>query len=408
MTMHGEKPALPIPSPLRGADRESFAHRSVVERLPRIGRRTLHENEFTPEAESRLQALLAEIPQGDVRFLRDATAPDAADWREYVRPHRGQNWLEVPWFFAETYFYRRILEATGYFGAGTATGMDPFAPHKRQSLQSSAEGVIDLARQVASWGVAGRDREVLGRALAIALWGNQGDLSMWPEGSEETPGHEDEASAQAHVLVNDGEQVARHLLAAGQEVQRVDLLMDNAGFELVSDLALVDYLLDGGWATAIHLHLKAHPTFVSDVTSDDLQWTLDRLAQDDDAAVREWMDRLRSYVADGRLEFSQHYFWTSPLPGWQMPADLRQTLRRAQLVISKGDANYRRLLGDRHWPYTAPFEEIVSYFPAPLLALRTFKSEVAAGIPEQRLRELEEEVPDWTTSGDWGIIQFAP
>jgi hypothetical protein len=82
-------------------------------------------------------------------------------------------------------------------------------------------------------------------------------------------------------------------------------------------------------------------------------------------------------------------------------------LARADLVISKGDANYRRLLGDRHWAFTTPFDEVVSYFPAPVLALRTLKAEVACGLSAEQVEHLDNTHPDWLTSGEWGVIQFA-
>src|SRR5215467_14514342 len=60
------------------------------------------------------------------------------------------------------------------------------------------------------------------------------------------------------------------------------------------------------------------------------------------------------------------------------PDDMRALLAEADLVVAKGDANYRRALGDAHWPWTTPFVDIVSYFPTPLAFLRTCKAEVIA------------------------------
>jgi D-3-phosphoglycerate dehydrogenase len=73
-----------------------------------------------------------------------------------------------------------------------------------------------------------------------------------------------------------------------------------------------------------------------------------------------------------------------------MPPSLRQVLAQSDLVINKGDANYRCLVGDCHWPYTTPFADIVAYFPAPLLALRTLKAELAVGLMLSLARRIPE------------------
>ena len=408
---HPRRPPLPLPPPLRGAEYGSFAHQTVVERLPRIARRVLEENDYSPAVTARLHTLIEDIPEANVRLLRDTTAPDTADWSHYLAPHLEHNWLEVPWFFAETYFYRRILEATGYFYVGPDERVDPFAPHKRQSMEESRQAIGELCHRLAAWRKGGWGGGALAGLLEISLWGNQGDLSMWPDGAAERPERPDESDAGDYVLVDDSAGVEAFLARTAGEAEgervRVDVLMDNAGLELVSDLALVDYLLDSGRAAVVVLHLKPHPLFVSDVTVEDLQQTVAALTVADEEVVCAFGRRLRGYLDEGFIQLQNDYFWTSPLPAWEMPADLRESLARAHLVISKGDANYRRVLGDRHWAFTTPFARIVSYFPAPLLALRTFKSEVAAGIPAARLAELNREYPEWTTSGRWGIIQFS-
>jgi hypothetical protein len=99
--------------------------------------------------------------------------------------------------------------------------------------------------------------------------------------------------------------------------------------------------------------------------------------------------------------------WTSPLRGREFPPNVNAELARADLVISKGDANYRRVLGDREWPYTTPFADVVDYFPAPLLALRTMKAETVAGLEQAQVDRLEQEDPDWMVNGRWGLLQFA-
>ena len=51
---------------------------------------------------------------------------------------------------------------------------------------------------------------------------------------------------------------------------------------------------------------------------------------------------------------------------------VRVLLAEADVVLAKGDANYRRALGDAHWPWTPPLADVVSYFPTPIVFLRTW------------------------------------
>ncbi len=75
------------------------------------------------------------------------------------------------------------------------------------------------------------------------------------------------------------------------------------------------------------------------------------------------------------------------------------------LIILKGDANYRRLLGDAHWPPTASFESATRYFPARLAALRTLKAEIVVGLSSGVVAQLDAEDPSWRVNGKRGLIQ---
>ncbi|HZD58179.1 MAG TPA: damage-control phosphatase ARMT1 family protein [Anaerolineales bacterium] len=400
-------PKRPIPEPLRGSEIGTFAHNTVAVRIPNIGRRILAENDFSPEIMARLQALIGDIPYGRICPLRDPTAPDSGDWARYVEPYVDQNWLQVPWFFAETYFYRRVLETTGYFRPGAGHGVDPYGRQKREGLESSQEAILAVAAHVNA--LLSRDEskpEDLSRLLKMNLWGNQADLSLWPAGHGEGPGHADDQARDAHLLADDSQRAGELLGASQGQRSRVDFILDNAGLELVNDLALADYLLGSQTAGRVRFHLKSHPTFVSDAMIEDVEQTVAFLLVAPNAEGRSFGQRLRDHLEEGRLQLEDSFFWTSPLALWEMPAQLRSVLGSAYLIVNKGDANYRRSLGDRHWPYTTPVAEALRYLPAPWVALRVAKSEVAIGLSLEQTRELDRIDPAWKVDGRWGMIQL--
>ena len=103
-----------------------------------------------------------------------------------------------------------------------------------------------------------------------------------------------------------------------------------------------------------------------------------------------------------------HLFWNSPHYLWEMPSTLQRVFDNAQIVIVKGDANYRRTIGDAVWPTTTPFAEILDYFVAPLLCLRTLKSDPIVGLDDGVAEALDEVDLHWRVNGQRGVIQLAP
>ena len=397
----------PFPNPIRGTELNSWANHTIVVRLPEIARRTLAENNFPPQTVAKIEELASEIPETPIRHLRSENAPDAALWHEYVQPYLGQDWLEPPWFFIETYFYRRVLEATGYFEPGAGRAADPFAYQKQQGLMASQAAIHLLSHKLTEWIAQGGSDEALEQLLLADLWGNRADMSLWPADEAAPADHAAATHSQDYLLVDDSRRVIKllHNRQHNPKGSRVDFMIDNAGFELIGDLALADYLLSIGAIEEVWFHLKQHPTFVSDAMIVDVQETAVSLTQH--PATQAWGERLLGGLANGRFQLHSHPFWTSPLPFWQLPADLRAVLSQSSLIISKGDANYRRLLGDRHWPFSTPFDKILHNAPAPLVALRTLKAEIAAGLKTEQIERLNNEEIDWLVNGRYGVIQYS-
>jgi len=390
----------PIYSNLPG----TWAYSTVSKRLPEIAARVIAENDYPASLNENLSWLQDEIKSHPIRPLPDQNAPDQENWEQYIRPYLGQNWLDVPWFFAEHYFYRRIMAAVNYF----QLGQDPFAYQKSAGLKKSKVEIQllsdFLAERIGKQGI--NSLETLREGLYFSLWGNQADLSLWPADGDSSPQYTSRETLQDHLLASQMEQLLEFVSGEGQPLPRVDLMLDNAGFELISDLALVDIFLSHGFAERVVLQAKAHPTFVSDVIPADIVGGIRFLIDQPEPAINAFGQRLENHINSGKLRTTSHFFWNSPLPMWELSDDLRKEWKGTSLVISKGDANYRRLLGDRQWKMTLPFQDVMDFLPVPLAALRTLKAELAVGLDMAKIEEVKSQDPDWMVNGRWGVIHF--
>jgi len=405
-------PQLPIPESLRGTDKGSFAEHTVSIRIPDIGRRVLQEREWSPKAAASLQALVDSIPHGIIQPLPDDGASDVADWHRYMVPYLGQTWLQIPWLVAENFFFRQILEATGYFRKGPEQGVDPYASLKRQGMQVVPEALATLFSQREALRTTSslKPRQVqdeFAELLRMAVWSNQADLSVWWSEDQQHPSRPEAEDLYEYLLDDDSGATSRYLARLNKSHVRLDFILDNGGLELAYDLVIGDFLLSNNLAHSIHLHPRPHPIFVSDVTSKDVLETINSLSAAPDSSVRNLGQRWLNYISDQHVHLSPDYFWSSPLCGWEMPSGLRDELAKSDLIISKGDMNYRRWVGDRHWIPTEALKDVFSYIPAPFLALRVLKGETIVGLQPGQKEELDRKDPQWQFNGSYCIIQFA-
>jgi hypothetical protein len=314
-------------------------------------------------------------------------APDAAEWESERAEREGQTWLATEWFFAEEYVYRSLMTAVRYW----ESGRDPFAPVKREELASDnlwqgLDAVLPFGPQA--------KRERLHALLGLALWGNRVDLSYQVGVAFGRGGNSED------LLCDDRDWAIEQLLDG---VGDVHIVLDNTGSELSMDLVLAEAILSFA-GTRVVLHVKAQPTFVSDAIVADV-WMLVGAMKARGGEAAELSTRLETAFADQRLMIAPDFFWTGPRFLWDRPARFTRELDGARIVILKGDANYRRAVGDALWPPESPFAEVTSYFPAPLLALRTLKSDPVVGLPTGLASKLDAEDPEWRINGRRGIIQ---
>jgi hypothetical protein len=384
---------------------------------------------------------------------------ELADWRRAIRRQVGRSWYELPWYFAESFWFLSLLLAFGYYEPrGPNRLRDPFEPFKSRELLQSGGGLESGSSLLESGssllesgsslvesgsglgpllpGTGGAaqeaegapEEEAVAKLLLASLWGNRVDLSMQSLAREYRGGflpHQGRRSRAARhgcraarrhpcrasprlLLIDHSRRTARLLLAS----RRVDLILDNAGPELVCDLLLAARLLAGRSAGAgrrqVVLHAKRSPFYVSDARPADVEATIRALSGAAEPPVGAAGGLLGGLQAEGRLRIRDHWFWNGPRFFQDLPADLRSELGAADLVLIKGDANYRRLVGDRHWPPSTPMESLTAYFPAPLATLRTMKSEIVVDLDEAQVRRLDKEDPEWRTNGRRGLVRLVP
>jgi len=385
-------PNAPTAPVILGGTPGSFARDVFHERHPKLIQQVLDALPYGPAVREAAERLLAESTSGLMQPLGQ-NAHDYAQWAAWGTGLYGRPWGEAPFLWAESYFYRRLLEATGYFRPGAWQGIDPFAPFKNTELASAA---VDSELAALDDLPLLPEEARFQALLSSALWGNRADLSFQLTASV-SGGH-------STALLVDDSATLRATLAAANNPQ-VTFLADNAGRELLPDLVLIDHLLVTGLAVEVTLYVKPAPYYVSDATTADVLATVERLVAGRGKEAELIGRRLWSAMSKGTLTVQTHPFLFAPLPFHDMPDDLRSELAGSALTLVKGDLNYRRLVGDRRWDATEPFAGLVSSFPSPVAALRTLKSDVAVGLDATVVARLDAAEKSWRTSGTYGLIQ---
>lgn len=383
------------PPVILGNEPGSFPYGVLAERHPAIIRQVREAFPYDPARHRALDALLESCTKGVVEPL----PPDAHDRDRWTRwgldAYVGHSWFDLPWLWSESYFYRQLLDAVGYFTEGPWQGIDPFRPSKLAELDApeTTEELTALDRLA--------DLPPAEQAQALlhgSLWGNRADLGF--RLSDASAGAKEAAPG---LVADDSDLLWSLLPPSGAAI--LSLIADNAGRELIPDLLLIAHLLRSGQVRRAFLHVKPYPYYVSDATTTDVLDALRRLTGAEGAAAA-YGGVLWAAMTDGRLVLRAHPFAAAPLPFAELPADLRDDLAPSVLTIVKGDLNYRRLVGDRRWPPTTPFAGVTTHFPTPVAALRTLKSDVITGLAAETESALvAAEGQRWRTGGTHALIQ---
>jgi len=352
---------------------------------------------------------------------------DADDWKNLLKHYTEElgekpTWFKAPWYYVESYMYRYVyscLHSSTYMKK-----FDPFSSMKEDAYNAAKPAVEELSAYLIKVCSENPTNENLPELflvfLQMSLWANKSDLSLSLGSSDESVRvnpHESVTKLKPFILADQSKDVWEYLqgLRNKTEKVRVDIVLDNAGVEFFTDLIFAEFLLAMGIADEVVFQPKAIPWYVSDVIPGDLTKLYDLLSAWNNKNVSECINRFKSRFDKGQMKMESDQklirFYSVGRPFHEMKdhtPELYQQLRsKSSLVVFKGDLNYRKLVGDLNWEYTATFEQaLMGFRPAPaLVSLRTVKADVVVGLVEGQAEECQKEDSDWKITGKYGLIQ---
>jgi len=191
------------------------------------------------------------------------------------------------------------------------------------------------------------------------------------------------------------------------DVENIAYFFDNIGKELYFDLAFIDFLIRSKLAKSVTCYLKNQPFFVSDVMPKDLMNAINHLEVSQSSDAEALAHRITQLIHSRKINLEAPPFFTTSRSFHSLPEVLQKQVGEHDLVILKGDVNFRRLFGDCHWDPTTTIEDAGNYFPTSFLSLRTLKSELILGLTPGQISALNEHAEEnWMVNGKRGMITF--
>ncbi|GAA5999275.1 hypothetical protein JCM5350_004977 [Sporobolomyces pararoseus] len=449
----------PVPVSCASQGTSSFAYEStktrwpkiltgIVDELSKLNGELSQSNEEEVDKEKlkegkelieKLSGLIYEIKTDKpLKPLTDTGFPhDSEVYNEELKRQPGgetKTWFSSNWLFAECYLYRylrSLFQTTKHFNS-----FDPFGSQKLSTWKSSKTSVLQLTSTLNELVSKGRveDQVELHKdwrvMMETMLWGNATDLSLLTSLShEQIQELQSVERGREFTLRDDLEQAWQHVKDSKGE--RFDIVLDNSGFELFTDLVLADFLISlTPFASQVVIHPKLIPWFVSDVQPHDFEIMFSTLSDStffpnctevELSQLKTLVTRWKRYVEEDKfklsvprtLQMGSQNVWTSPYPFCDLPLispDLLKELQESKLVIFKGDLNYRKLVSDAWWEPSSSFEQALGPLKGEisLLSLRTLKADTVVGLPKGKAEELDQVSKDWRVNGKYAVVSFSP
>lgn len=425
----------PLGVPLSAQYKRSFAYVTVKDRLPVILTQVIDHlvrdkeqiiKDHGEAAREELKVVIGAFSQlkNEIQTNKPLTplksnSSDIKIWNAVLEEETERNkhkWFNSDWLFSECYMYRKAREI--FELSQSLTTFDPFRKSKESGLYNAMNSVVILSdhmkKQLEEVEQLKRSdiRQALQRIIYLNLWGNRFDLSL-SKGVQilitENPLTYAE-NFKDDVLVDDSDKIWEVLSEADEQNKVVDIVLDNAAYELFTDFCLADYLISASLASKIRFYVKAMPWYVSDTVVNDFHWVIKTLILHDSRNVSDLASRWKKYFDDGKWIIEVKDFWTLPYSYNKMQEirpELYAQLSQAQLVIFKGDLNYRKLVGDINWPPTETFCSALRGFnPTNIVTLRTIKADTICGLKPGQAEDTATKNEDWLITGKYAVIQF--
>lgn len=390
------------------AEKGSFAEFTVEKRFPKIFKEVCSE-EYDSFIENH------KVDDGKILHSNisgiDELKKSISSYKDYTIK---DFFKKAPFFLVEFYFYHLLLSLRNYDELKFdffAAKKDADWKDKTEDFSSKLSVLFDDFEKFNKIKFSKKEKqefnerknEHIKSILYYSLTSNTGDLSQLHEISSES----------VKCLCNETE-ICQNYLDVAKPYSRFDIVCDNSGAELFSDIYLAVFFLVYGLAKKVVLHLKPCPFFVSDATIDDFSKLVSALIKN--GKNTELLD----FISKKKIEVWTNDFWVEPYYFDKMPDDLKSHFDKSDLVIIKGDLNYRRLVGDFNTHCDDKEKSSVKEVETleerclfrnksnqniPLVAPRVLKSDVFVGIDTVFEAIGRNSDSQFKTDGKWGVIQ---
>ncbi|XP_053612427.1 damage-control phosphatase ARMT1-like isoform X2 [Plodia interpunctella] len=444
-------------------DHKSFGYISLIDRLPRIINKII-ENCSTEGSKIKsacnasdddlknyiqhLKKIINDLVTNQCYELLTVDTTEARKWNAWIESQNNPRYFTNIWLYSECYVYRRIREA-GELNNGLAS-FDPFEDQKAKAFEYALQLKCVVAEKLAPL-LTIRDkksqRDNFLNLLKLCLWSNQaisdlsltdGDVLDADSGAGSLDPFKTIEYLKDQLIADHSEKIVDYVIAKTESLAKCsggeradgksvmfDIVCDNSGYELFTDLCLAHFLLSQKIVQKVRFHVKDIPWFVSDVTPKDFKYVINACREAkfnktvtgpeplsvSSESLNNIAGQWQQLVDEGAMLVLHDDFWTSP----HMYKDMKKydpslytKLQDAIAVMFKGDLNCRKLLNEVNWPTTTSFDNVLlGFHPTPVISVRTVKSDLVCGLPPGKAELLSKLDEKWMQKGDYGIILFS-